>query len=162
MSAAIKNSGESGDMLVKATTRGPQADKAQYDRILGYLKGAEADGLDVVVGGKAETKKGFYIEPTLITNAPENHSVVREEIFGPVVVINTFEDEEEVMKRANGMRPTLVTPVVDLRRAANCTQTPSLACTLRSLPKISVGHYVSPRSSKPECVASIALPHHSR
>jgi len=104
MSAAIKASGASGDTLAKATTRGPQADKAQFDRVMGFLKAAQADGLSMPVGGKAENKQGFYIEPTIIANAPENHPVVREEIFGPVVVVNTFETEEEVMKLANGER----------------------------------------------------------
>jgi aldehyde dehydrogenase (NAD+) len=104
MSAAIRKSGESGDTLAKATTRGPQADKAQFDRVMGFLKSAQADGLSMPVGGHAENKKGYYIEPTIIANAPENHRVVREEIFGPVVVINTFEDEDDVMKRANGKR----------------------------------------------------------
>ena len=105
MKSALISQGETGDTLLRTTTRGPQADKMQFDRIMGYIKSAQDDGLSIVTGGKEKQKKGYYIEPTIITNAPEDHRVVRDEIFGPVVIINTFTDEKEVLKLANGKLP---------------------------------------------------------
>lgn len=117
MSAHVQKSGLSGDTLVKETTRGPQADKLQYDRIMGFLESARADGLNLLVGGNAEKKKGFYIEPTIIANVPEDHRVLKEEIFGPVVIINTFEDEDAVMKLANGKRnPPIETSFIQIEQ----------------------------------------------
>ncbi|KAK4935339.1 hypothetical protein LTR10_023601 [Elasticomyces elasticus] len=62
---------------------------------------AKEEGLDIPLGGNRIGSAGYFIEPTIISNAPEDSKVVKEEIFGPVVVINTFADEAEVLKRAN-------------------------------------------------------------
>lgn len=102
MKAAMKAMGESGDPLGERTARGPQADRVQFDRVMGFLKEAKEGGLDVVMGGgKEEGKEGLFVEPTIIRNPPEDSKVMKEEVFGPVVCINTFTDEEDVLKRAN-------------------------------------------------------------
>lgn len=93
--------GVSGDPTVSGTLRGPQADDLQYNRVLGYLEQAQKDGLQVVLGGQKEDKPGYYIQPTIIRNVPEDNRVVREEIFGPVVVINAFSDEADAISKAN-------------------------------------------------------------
>ena len=102
---AMKNTmtqmGKSDDPLADGTFRGPQVDKIQFDRVMGFLDGARKEGLTFALGGNKEDKDGYYVEPTIIANAPEDSSVVKDEIFGPVVVINTFTDEEEVLERAN-------------------------------------------------------------
>ena len=101
MKGAMKQIGAKGDPLADGTARGPQADQIQFDRVMGYLNSAKESGLDVAMGGGKEGSEGLYVEPTIIRNAPEDSKVMKEEIFGPVVCINTFTDEKEVLKRAN-------------------------------------------------------------
>jgi aldehyde dehydrogenase (NAD+) len=101
MKAAMVEMGKSGDALVAGTRRGPQADKIQFDRVMSYLQSAKDEKIDIPLGGHREGEKGYFIEPTIIANAPEDSKVMKEEIFGPVVCINTFTDEEEVLEKAN-------------------------------------------------------------
>jgi aldehyde dehydrogenase (NAD+) len=99
---ALAQMGSSGDPLEQGTTRGPQADSVQFERVMGFLEGAKREGLEIVVGGgREEGKDGFYVQPTILRNVPEDARIVKEEVFGPVVVINTFSDEDEVLRRAN-------------------------------------------------------------
>ncbi len=99
--AMTKIGGAVDDPTLKSTTRGPQVDKIQFDKIMGYLQYAKDQNFDIPLGGGRARSKGYFIEPTIIANAPEDSKVVKEEIFGPVVVINTFVDEDEVLKRCN-------------------------------------------------------------
>ena len=101
MKTAMVQMGVSGDATVAGTQRGPQADKIQFERVMSYLNYAKEKGLDMPLGGGREGTSGYFIEPTIIANAPEDSKVMKEEIFGPVVCVNTFTDEEEVLKRAN-------------------------------------------------------------
>jgi len=103
MKQAMTQIGVSADPLSAGTQRGPQADKLQYDRIMGYFDAARESGISIPLGGGREHDSGYFVQPTIITNAPESHKVMKEEIFGPVVCINTFKSEEEVMAKANGM-----------------------------------------------------------
>lgn len=101
MKTAMTQMGKSDDPLGNNTLRGPQADKLQFNRVMDFLNYAKDQKMDITLGGGRETEKGFYIAPTIISGASEDSRVMKEEIFGPVVCINTFTDEEEVMKRAN-------------------------------------------------------------
>jgi aldehyde dehydrogenase (NAD+) len=101
MKTAMVQMGQSGDALTAGTRRGPQADKIQFDRVMSYLNYAKENKLDMPIGGNREGSQGYFIEPTIIANAPEDSKVMKEEIFGPVVCVNTFTDEAEVLKRAN-------------------------------------------------------------
>ena len=101
LKGAMTQMGTSGDPLAEGTMRGPQADKLQFDRVNMFLDAAKKDGIQTALGGSKESKDGLFIEPTIYTNVPEDHRVMKEEIFGPVVCVNTFTDEEEVLKRAN-------------------------------------------------------------
>jgi len=102
MKSAMEEMGKSGDPLTSTTAmRGPQVDKLQFNRVMDFLTYAKENNLEVLTGGDRERDTGFYIAPTIISNAPEDSRVMKEEIFGPVVCINTFTDEEEVLNRAN-------------------------------------------------------------
>ncbi|KAK5232355.1 hypothetical protein LTR47_006568 [Exophiala xenobiotica] len=101
MKTAMVQMGKSGDALKAGTQRGPQADKIQFDRVMSYLNYAKDNGLKMPIGGGREGNTGYFIEPTIIADAPEDSKVMKEEIFGPVVCINTFTDEAEVLERAN-------------------------------------------------------------
>ena len=88
-----------GDPLDPATTHGPQIDVLQYNQVKEYLAIGEKDG-QLTFGGDAND--GFFVKPTIFERVPEDSRVVREEIFGPVVVINTFKTEAEAVEKANG------------------------------------------------------------
>ena len=91
----------STDPLEEGILRGPQADKLQFDRVMEFLQYARKSKLNIAMGGSRDGNTGYFVQPTIITDAPETSRVMQEEIFGPVVCINTFTDEKEVMKRAN-------------------------------------------------------------
>ncbi|KAJ4298016.1 mitochondrial aldehyde dehydrogenase [Kalmusia sp. IMI 367209] len=100
--AQIQEVSKVGDQWDKTTFQGPQVTKAQYDRILSYIEIGESEGATVLCGGKPHGNgKGFFIQPTVFTNVKDNMRVFREEIFGPVVTISSFESEDEVVRRAN-------------------------------------------------------------
>ena len=89
------------DPMSKDTMHSPQADKAQFDQVMSYLNLASESGGEVVLGGKRQGTQGYFIEPTIINEPAHDSRVSKEEIFGPVLCFNTFEDEDEVMARAN-------------------------------------------------------------
>ncbi len=110
-----------GDPLDAKTTHGPQADKIQFERVLEYLKlGKEGNG-KLELGGEAKMQggNGFYIEPTIFSDVPEDARTMKEEIFGPVVQINTFKTEQEAIAKANDTQYGLYASVFtnDVNRA---------------------------------------------
>ena len=80
---------------------GPLVSKEQHDRVMGYIAAGKRDGASVAVGGDAPSADGYYVNPTILVNVKPNMSVVREEIFGPVVVAQRFDDLDEVARAAN-------------------------------------------------------------
>jgi len=80
---------------------GPLVSRDQYDRVLGYIEAGKRDGASVAVGGDAPSADGYYVNPTVLVDVNPNMSVVQEEIFGPVVVAQRFDDLDEVAKAAN-------------------------------------------------------------
>ena len=79
--------------------------EAQMNKILGYIETAKAEGASLVCGGErytdGECAKGFYIRPTVFDHCTSDMKIVREEVFGPVVTIQTFKTEEEAIALAN-------------------------------------------------------------
>ena len=80
---------------------GPLVSKEQYDRVMGYIEAGKRDGATVAVGGDAPVSDGYYVNPTVLVDVKPEMSVVREEIFGPVVVAQRFSDLDEVARAAN-------------------------------------------------------------
>jgi phenylacetaldehyde dehydrogenase len=80
---------------------GPLVSKEQFERVMGYIDAGKRDGASVLMGGDAPTADGYYVNPTILTDVNPQMSVVREEIFGPVVVAQRFDDLDEVAKAAN-------------------------------------------------------------
>jgi aldehyde dehydrogenase (NAD+) len=89
-----------GDPLDDNTQAGPLADKTQFKRVMEYLEIGKKDG-ELVTGGVQWGTEGLFVEPTIFRNPPDNSRIVREEIFGPVVTVQTFKTEEEAIKLAN-------------------------------------------------------------
>ncbi len=94
-----------GDPFDKGTHMGAIIDQAQLDTIDDYVKSAIEEGATILTGGKVAAvegfENGFWYEPTVITDVTQSMKVVREEIFGPVVVVVPFSDEKEAIQLAN-------------------------------------------------------------
>jgi acyl-CoA reductase-like NAD-dependent aldehyde dehydrogenase len=92
-----------GDPLDDKTRLGPQVSKAHRDSILKRVEEGAREGAKVAIGGRATAVngKGYYLEPTVLTGVSNAMTVAREEIFGPVLCVIPFEDENEAVKLAN-------------------------------------------------------------
>jgi aldehyde dehydrogenase (NAD+) len=90
-----------GDPFDPATQQGPQVDKAQFDKIMGYIQAGQKEGATLAAGGGRVGDKGFFIEPTVFTNVKDEMAIAREEIFGPVLSVLKFSDMDELIRRAN-------------------------------------------------------------
>ncbi|GGN61661.1 aldehyde dehydrogenase [Streptomyces albiflavescens] len=91
-----------GDPREQGTVVGPVISSAHRDRVESYVELGRKEGARVVTGGQRPAlERGFYVAPTLLADCTPDMRVVREEIFGPVVVVVPFEDEEEAVALAN-------------------------------------------------------------
>jgi betaine-aldehyde dehydrogenase len=91
-----------GASLDENTRLGPLVSAAQRDRVLGFIRQGLEEGAELVAGGpdQAGFEQGYFVQPTVLRVQP-NDTLAREEIFGPVLVILTYEDEEEAIRIAN-------------------------------------------------------------
>ncbi|OXS15500.1 betaine-aldehyde dehydrogenase [Zobellella denitrificans] len=112
-----------GDPLDPATNFGALISKAHYDKVLGYIQKGVEEGATLVQGGEAlrpaSAPNGYFVAPTIFTDCRDEMTICREEIFGPVMSVLTFEDEDEVVARANDTDTGLAAGVFtkDIRRA---------------------------------------------
>jgi aldehyde dehydrogenase (NAD+) len=92
-----------GDPLDPRTEIGPIASKAEFDKVMKYVEAGRNSSARLVAGGNTKkiNGKGLFIEPTVFANASNDLKISREEIFGPVVPVIPFEDEEEAVRLAN-------------------------------------------------------------
>ncbi|KAH7090818.1 aldehyde dehydrogenase [Paraphoma chrysanthemicola] len=90
-----------GDPTDETTDHGPVADELQYKVVSSYIDSGKQSGKLLFGGGSPDGAQGYVIQPTIFTNTPEDAKILKEEIFGPVVIINTFSTEEEILKKAN-------------------------------------------------------------
>src|SRR5580700_8940656 len=90
-----------GPGLDQTTEMGPLVSKEQQERVLGYIDSGRKQGASVAVGGEAPEHPGYFVKPTVLVNVRGDMRVVREEIFGPVLVAQRFEDLDDVVKAAN-------------------------------------------------------------
>ncbi|KAF2280517.1 aldehyde dehydrogenase-like protein [Westerdykella ornata] len=90
-----------GNPMEKGTGHGPQADEIQHKTVLKYLEMGKQSGDLLLGGGAPSDREGYYIQPTIFANTPEDATIMKEEVFGPVVNINIFKTEEEVLQKAN-------------------------------------------------------------
>ena len=80
---------------------GPLVSRAHHERVVGHLDRARQAGIRAALGGGAASGPGYFVAPTVLVDVPEGAECAREEIFGPVVTVETFGDEEEAVRRAN-------------------------------------------------------------
>ncbi|AFL49267.1 betaine-aldehyde dehydrogenase [Sinorhizobium fredii] len=111
-----------GDPMDEATQLGPMVSKAQRDKVLSYVEKGKAEGARLITGGgipNAVNSEGTYIQPTVFADVTDEMTIAREEIFGPVMCVLDFDDEAEVVARANATEFGLSAGVftADLSRA---------------------------------------------
>ncbi|MCB1140944.1 MAG: betaine-aldehyde dehydrogenase [Leptospiraceae bacterium] len=97
-----------GDPKDSSTDMGPLISDAQYRKVLGYIEKGISEGAELKYGGRfpeslkgTKFEKGYYVEPTIFSRCRDEMTIVREEIFGPVLSLLSFETEEEVIQRSN-------------------------------------------------------------
>jgi phenylacetaldehyde dehydrogenase len=90
-----------GPGLEQSTEMGPLVSKEQQERVLGYIESGRREGASIAAGGEALSHPGYFVKPTVLVSVKPQMRVVREEIFGPVVVAQRFDDLDEVVKSAN-------------------------------------------------------------
>ncbi len=99
--AEIAKSIKLGSGMEAGTQMGPLVSEEQFQRVSGYLESGQAEGATALAGGGRFGDRGFFIEPTVLVNTHGNMKVVKEEIFGPVVVAAPFSDLDEIAAQAN-------------------------------------------------------------
>jgi acyl-CoA reductase-like NAD-dependent aldehyde dehydrogenase len=101
--ASRYNSFEIGDPLFEGSQQGPIAVKRGLERTEQYVSSAKQQGANVITGGKRPSnfKKGWWYEPTLLSNTDNSMRVVKEEIFGPVTSVTTYDDYNDAIRLAN-------------------------------------------------------------
>ena len=112
-----------GDPLAAETNFGPLVSTPHMEKVLGYIAQGQAEGARLLIGGERVTQgelaKGNFVAPTVFTDCRDDMAIAREEIFGPVMSILAYADEDEVVRRANDTEYGLAAGVVtrDLARA---------------------------------------------
>ena len=81
--------------------QGPQIDRAQFDKVLSLIAAGQKEGAKLECGGQRLGDRGYFIQPTVFSGVTDSMTIAREEIFGPVQVIQKFRTVEEVVERAN-------------------------------------------------------------
>ncbi|MEM7701983.1 MAG: aldehyde dehydrogenase family protein [Pseudomonadota bacterium] len=99
--AEVGKSLKLGAGLDEETQIGPIVSEKQFDKVQDYIELGASEGAEIASGGKRHGNTGFFIEPTVIANTTNDMRVVREEIFGPVLVTQTFKTEDEAIALAN-------------------------------------------------------------
>jgi aldehyde dehydrogenase (NAD+) len=89
-----------GDPFGGGVINGPLVDKLQFDKVMKYIEEGKTVAGQTAAGGDRLGDKGYFVKPTVFVDVDENSRIMKEEIFGPVVIINTFTDEDEVIAKA--------------------------------------------------------------
>jgi aldehyde dehydrogenase (NAD+) len=93
-----------GDPSDPKTAIGPMVTRKQYERVQSYIRKGIEEGADVLVGGEGHPKgleAGHFVKPTVFVNVKNDMTIAREEIFGPVLSVIAYEDEEDAIRIAN-------------------------------------------------------------
>ncbi len=113
-----------GNGLDPTVDVGPLINADTRDKVVSFVEDALKKGAKLELGGKLPDGKGFYFPPTVLSNVPQHASCVHDEIFGPVAAIQTFDNEEDVIKRANDTEYGLVAYVFtrDIKRGLKVSE----------------------------------------
>lgn len=110
-----------GDPFDDDTLIGPMISSGQRESVMGFVERARTDGAKVLTGGGVpkDFQRGYYYEPTVIADAHQKSEIIQQEVFGPVITINTFKDEAEAIELGNDVVYGLASSVFtkDIARA---------------------------------------------
>jgi len=102
MAKRLRSQGDTtSDTDVPICDLGPQVDKIQFDKVMGYIASGKAEGAKVACGGDRAGAKGYFVQPTIFTDVTDNMKIAKEEIFGPVMQLLKFKTLDEAIERAN-------------------------------------------------------------
>ncbi|MBI5162019.1 MAG: gamma-aminobutyraldehyde dehydrogenase [Micrococcales bacterium] len=106
----VRGNVKTGDPHGEDTFFGPVNNATQFERVTGVLQALPANA-EVVIGGTARDGKGYYIDPTVVTGLAQTDDAIQNEIFGPVITVQSFTDEAQALRWANDVQYGLASSV---------------------------------------------------
>jgi aldehyde dehydrogenase (NAD+) len=100
-----------GNPIEDGITMGPLISQKQMERVLGYIESGRREGAQTICGGERAGNAGYFVQPTVLADVDATMTIAQEEIFGPVVSVLRFSDEEEAISLANGTDYSLAAAV---------------------------------------------------